>query len=295
MSEIDPVIDAHIARVMNEARAKVWAEDGLEPPVIAASPPPATPASPPAPTDVSAAMVEAVFDLGRDDIRTQVVGPLLGIPADPRQPPPVREAAAVIAQAGPWLAELANSSIAVVSVLNPKDRAEAFIGFEDEAAATGHFYVAKLKDLAAQLKVESERMRVLARTPGEELPADLVREVRAFFFGLDDAGRDAFLREAERRRDAKALRAIAGSALLPYRAPKVTPDDLLETAGRIQFPNATVLARAYAKIAERLTKAADTIGARTTESLRRAAQHVDHDTVANMRHGIAMHRRQRVV
>jgi hypothetical protein len=239
--------------------------------------------SPSVNVEPDAAMVNAIYDAERGEPRFATSGQLLSLPDDPSLPPLLKQVIGVTAEAGPWLRELPVRVMALANMANADDRVLAYDDLEKEIEVKTASYLASMKQQVVALSATAGKLMTATLESGDELPAGKAREVCEYYFSLDDAGRDAFLRQAERRRDWRVLRAIATNNLVAYRAPKLDTDELLNTAGRIHYPNASILARCYSRIAERLEKNAATVRNQTWRALDDAKKFVDQERLAIVR------------
>jgi hypothetical protein len=210
-------------------------------------------------------------------------GPLHSIAEDPRQTDLVKNWRELTQIHGDYLHILAERVTALAQETNADERALKAAQLVDDAEGFG-------KEAQRQIKAKIEAMHTAAaslaermQAPGDALPPEDARRVATFFASLDQNGRDAFLRKAERAGDHKALRAVADDLLLPYVALEVRPAELRETAGRVRLPNAAGVRAAHLAMIERAERNARTIEEQVARVVHAAGSAVDRDKLNLLR------------
>lgn len=232
----------------------------------------------------SPALVAALCDPARDgELRLAFGHGLTGM-ADHKDLPPLVAAVNVTVDAGrDLLKNLPQRAQAVALTSNQDDKVLGFLTLEEDVTRRQAQLSDQMRNQALALRTTVDKLKRLMDHSGDELTGAKAAEIRDFFFGLDDANRTKFLAHAEKRGDWRALRAVATSQLLPYRAPKIDPDDLITVAGALRSPRAARVAVAYETLAERLEVNAATLGRQVETCLRGAGATVDQERLNLLR------------
>lgn len=286
MSEIDPAIDAHIARVMNEARAKVWAEDGLEPPVLVAPAPPAPPAPPPpmGTVDAPEAVYLALVDQRHDGLTFAPAGAFGSIADHPHLPELARAAHELNVEYGTWTRELPARAMAITQLPSADERALQFVAFEDELSLIEADAKKNLEAAAEKMRTAAAELKAKLVAPGaDDLPPEDALRLSAHVQRMDVEDRKAFIARLERHGDHVALRAIASDPLNKYVMPDLNPAGMIETAGRLRAPRNAALERAYLTFAERLESNIRRMREEVTKAHHVAATGIPSDKIALVR------------
>ena len=235
-------------------------------------------------TDPPKAVVDSLLDAETGRIHFANVGGLLTLPPDDRHPPLVRETVELLHEVGTWCAGLASRAGAIAALPVADDRALQAGKLLNEIDSNTSRFGAAIKAKSAMMRSTVENLTAAMRSEeGGDLAPEVARRLADHFLSLGEGDRAAFVRRAEQAGNAAAIRAVANDALVPFVAPQLGRNALLDRAGRARHPGVAAMCDSYAQLAGRVDRNLARISETVAKAAAMAAQNTDAQKLALVR------------